>query len=90
MDNITLESLGAYLGFNPPISAPFKKETGTSFVEHLALSASGKGKGAFKGDRSQNPGYLPDGGPTADVRYFRKLSHALPALSPNEYRKIFA
>jgi two-component system response regulator YesN len=90
MDNITLESLGAYLGFNPSyFSTLFKKETGTSFVEHLARVRMEKAKELLKEtdlkiqDICLMVGY-------SDVRYFRKLFARTTGLSPNEYRKIFA
>ena len=90
MENITLEDLGEYLGFNPSyFSTLFKKETGTSFVEYLSRVRMEKAKELLKEtdlkiqDICLMVGYN-------DVRYFRKLFARSTGLSPNEYRRIFA
>ena len=90
MENITLEDLGAYLGFNPSyFSTLFKKETGTSFVEYLVKVRMEKTKELLREtdltiqDICFMVGYN-------DVRYFRKLFTRTTGLSPKEYRRIFA
>ena len=90
MENITLEDLGAYLGFNPSyFSTLFKKETGTSFVEYLVKVRMEKTKELLREtdltiqDICFMVGYN-------DVRHFRKLLTRTTGLSPKEYRRIFA
>jgi len=49
MNNITLEDLGAHIGFNPSyFSSLFKKETETSFVEYLSKVRIEKAKDLLK------------------------------------------
>lgn len=90
MKNITLEDLGAYLGFNPSyFSSLFKKETGTSFIEYLSKVRVEKAKDLLRESdlRIQDiclmVGYN-------DVKYFAKSFIKHTGLKPNEYRKIFA
>lgn len=90
MEDITLEDLGAYLGFNPSyFSTLFKKETGTSFVEYLVKVRMEKTKELLKEtdlriqDICVMVGY-------SDVRHFRKLFTQTTGLSPKEYRRLFA
>ncbi len=90
MKNITLEDLGAYIGFNPSyFSSLFKKETGTSFIEYLSKIRIEKAKDLLKDSdlRIQDVclmvGYN-------DVKYFTKSFIKYTGLKPNEYRKIFA
>ncbi len=89
MNNITLEDVGAYIGFNPSyFSSIFKKETGTSFVEYLSIVRIEKAKELLKEpdlrirDISLMVGYN-------DVKYFSKLFIKHTGLKPKEYRKIF-
>jgi len=90
MDNITLEDLGAHIGFNPSyFSTMFKRETGTSFVEYLARVRVEKAKELLKDTDLKIQDICLMVGYT-DVRYFRKLFARMTGLSPNEYRRIFA
>ncbi len=89
MNNITLEDIGLYIGFNPSyFSSIFKKETGISFVEYLSQVRIEKSKELLKEpdlkiqDISIMVGY-------SDVKYFSKLFSKHTGLSPKDYRKIF-
>lgn len=89
MKNITLEDLGAYIGYNPSyFSSLFKKETGTSFIEYLSKTRIEKAKDLLREsdlrvqDISLMVGYN-------DVKYFSKSFIKHTGLKPNEYRKIF-
>ncbi|AOT70617.1 response regulator transcription factor [Geosporobacter ferrireducens] len=90
MKNITLEDLGAHIGFNPSyFSSLFKKETGTSFIEYLSKIRIEKAKDLLRESdlRIQDVclmvGYN-------DAKYFTKSFIKHTGLKPNEYRKIFA
>ncbi|SNS28428.1 two-component system, response regulator YesN [Anaerovirgula multivorans] len=90
MKNITLEDLGAHIGFNPSyFSSLFKKETGTSYIEYLSKIRIEKAKDLLKESdlRIQDiclmVGYN-------DAKYFTKSFIKHTGLKPNEYRKIFA
>jgi two-component system response regulator YesN len=80
MNSITLEDLGAYIGF--------KKETGSSFVEYLSKVRIEKAKDLLRESdlRVQDicimVGY-------SDVKYFSKLFIKYTGLKPKDYRKIF-
>lgn len=89
MNNITLEELGAYIGFNPSyFSSLFKKETGSSFIEYLSKIRIEKAKDLLRESdlRIQDiclmVGY-------SDVKYFSKLFIKHTGLKPKDYRKIF-
>jgi two-component system response regulator YesN len=90
MNNITLEDLGAHIGFNPSyFSCIFKKETDMSFIEYLSKVRIEKAKDLLKESdlRIQDVclmvGYN-------DVKYFTKSFIKHTGLKPNEYRKVFA
>jgi two-component system response regulator YesN len=90
MNNITLEELGAHIGFNPSYcSSIFKKETEMSFIEYLSKIRVEKAKDLLRESdlRIQDVclmvGYN-------DVKYFTKSFIKHTGLKPNEYRKIFA
>ncbi|SHK00879.1 two-component system, response regulator YesN [Geosporobacter subterraneus DSM 17957] len=90
MKNITLEDLGAHIGFNPSyFSSLFKRETGISFVEYLSKIRIEKAKELLRESdlRIQDVclmvGY-------SDAKYFTKSFIKHTGLKPNEYRKIFA
>ena len=89
MNSITLEDVGAYIGFNPSyFSSLFKKETGSSFVEYLSKIRIDKAKDLLRESdlRIQDiclmVGYN-------DVKYFSKLFIKYTGLKPKDYRKIF-
>lgn len=89
MENIKLEDVGNYIGFNPSyFSSVFKKETGTSFVEYLSMVRVEKAKELLKEsdlkiqDISSMIGYN-------DSKYFTKTFIKYSGLKPNEYRKLF-
>lgn len=90
MENITLEDLGAHLGFNPSyFSTLFKKETGTSFVEYLVKVRMEKAKELLREpDLKIHEICLMVG--YNDVRHFRKLFAQSTGLSPKEFRRLFA
>lgn len=89
MNNITLDDVGGYIGFNPSyFSSIFKKETGISFIDYLSRVRIEKAKILMKEadlriqDISLMVGYN-------DVKYFSKLFQKHTGLNPNEYRKLF-
>lgn len=88
MENITLEDLGDHLGFNPSyFSTLFKKETGTSFSEHLVKVRMEKAKELLKErDLKIQEICLMVG--YNDVRHFRKLFTQSTGLSPKEFRRL--
>lgn len=90
MNNITLEDIGAYIGFNPSyFSSFFKKETETSFVEYLSKVRIEKAKNLLReSDLRMQDICLMVG--YNDVKYFTKAFIKYTGLKPNEYRKIFA
>ncbi|WFA08097.1 response regulator [Tissierella sp. Yu-01] len=89
MNSITLEDVGAYIGFNPSyFSSLFKKETGFSFVEYLSKIRMEKAKELLvESDLRIQDICLMVG--YNDVKYFSKLFIKYTGLKPKEYRKIF-
>lgn len=90
MNNLTLEELGSYLGFNPSyFSTLFKKETGYSFLEYLAKVRIEKAKELLKepGLRIQDVSLMVG---YSDVKYFTKLFIKHTGMKPKEFRRLFA
>ncbi len=87
---LTLESVSAYIGFNPAyFSSLFKKETGKNFMEYVMELRIHNSKQLLIQTTKDIADIAMEVGYT-DLKYFSKLFKKISGLNPSEFRRLYS
>ena len=90
MHPITLEQVGAHVGFNASyFSTFFKKNCGVGFLEYLSDVRINRAKELLR-DTDMNVADICEAVGYADLKHFNRTFKKLTGVKPSEFRKLYA